>query len=151
VLNEPGVKIILTKLLPDCPLPENCYNESIIVDDYNWNIPPSDSSFGTLYFKRINKQFLDSTSFRIADSSDYSFFLNELLEGARERDEKEIIDICYNPRHAILFVNNKDEIIAVHEICFECNHTKVAIRTSEMRHNSSSSFKEMFRKYQLFE
>lgn len=151
LFNSSDFEIFLVKLLPDCDENNNCYAESIIIDDYNWKTPVSDSTFGQFYFQKVNYQLIDSASIIPVDSNDYRFFLSELLEGPRKRDKNEIIDVCYNPRHAVLFKDEQDKIIAVHEICFECGHTKVAMFTSEIRHNSSFPFLKLFRKYQLME
>lgn len=150
VFNQSAFSISLVKLLPRCKNSGNCYNESLIKEDYNWNTPVSDSTFGDQYFKGVFYQYIDSSSIVEIDTSDYSFFLKELVNGKRKTYKNEIVDMCYNPRHAVLYLNNNGEIIAVHEICFECGHTKSALFTTEMRHNSSSSFRKMFIKYGLF-
>ncbi len=149
VFNTLEIKIALIKLLPHCNDEGKCYPESIINDDFNWNTHISESDFGVLYFRRVNYQYIDSTSLTEIDPSDYAFFLTKLLEGPRKLEDNEVINMCYIPRHAVLFINSLDEIIAIQEICFECGHTKVAISTTDMRHQSSSAFVQMFRKYKL--
>lgn len=39
-------------------------------------------------------------------------------------NQSNAITLCYNPRNAILFYNDQDEVISYLEICFECDHVR---------------------------
>jgi hypothetical protein len=148
VFKEIKPAIFLVKLKPHC---ENvdCYEESIIETEFNWGKSKPDSIFAAEYFKGINKSLIDSTSIIEVNHEDYEFLLKKLLSGPKKLDENEVINICYNPRHAVIFKDEQGKIVAIHEVCFECGNTKVAIYTSKMHHSSSSEFKKIFEKYGL--
>jgi hypothetical protein len=144
------LEIFLAKLKPLCE-DGHCYEESIIETETNWEKSKKDSIFAAEYFTGINERLIDSSSLVKVKKKDYEILLTELLSGPKKMAKNEVVNICYNPRHAILFKDKLGKIIAIHEICFECGNTKVAIYTSEMHHSSISVFKEIFKKYGLLE
>lgn len=148
VFSNINPKIYLVKLKPYCH-DGDCYEESIIQSEFDFKKSKSDSIFAAEYFKGINKSLIDSSSITEVRKEDYAFLLKELLSGPKKLEENVVVNICYNPRHAIIFKDEQDKIVAIHEICFECGNTKVAIYTSEMHHSSISAFKQIFQKYGL--
>ena len=148
VFSNINPKIYLVKLKPYCP-DGDCFEESIIEYEFDFKKSKSDSIFAAEYFKGINKSLIDSTSIIEVNHEDYEFLLKKLLSGPKKLDENEVINICYNPRHAVIFKDEQGKIVAIHEVCFECGNTKVAIYTSKMHHSSSSEFKKIFEKYGL--
>jgi hypothetical protein len=63
--------------------------------------------------------------------------------------ENEIIAMCYNPRHAVLFYNTEGKISGIYEICFECNNVKIGIMGTIMFPKSSTYLKSLFSKSEL--
>jgi hypothetical protein len=59
---------------------------------------------------------------------------------------KNWVAACYDPRHSILFYNEKDEIFGYIEICFECNRVE---STSNLKFISECvlSQEELFKEY----
>ncbi len=148
LFNTSQITILITKLLPVYE-GESCYEESIIIEEFDWEKSKQDSIFAGEYFTGVRYWLIDSLSVTQIDSVDYQFFLQEILEGPRKLNENELIDLCYNPRHAVIFKDENNNIIAIQEICFECHHTKVAIYTSAIHHNTSFPFKALFKKYHM--
>jgi hypothetical protein len=140
--------IYLVKLKPYC-YEGDCSEESIIETEFNWKKSESDSIFAAEYFKGINKSLIDSTSTCEVSNEDYEFLLSELLSGPKKLEKNVVVEICYNPRHAVIFKDEQSKIVAIQEVCFECGNTKVAIYTSEMRFSNSFLFKGLFEKYDL--
>jgi hypothetical protein len=55
---------------------------------------------------------------------------------------------CYQPRNAIVFYDKSNEIIAVIEICFECEKMQFFPKTFELDYDCTDKF-ELFRKFFL--
>ncbi|RXR28896.1 hypothetical protein EQG68_13770 [Flavobacterium piscinae] len=53
---------------------------------------------------------------------------------------------CYNPRHSIIFYNEKNEIFGYIEICFECNRTKSSTNLNFISECALSQ-EELFKKF----
>ncbi|PHR26155.1 MAG: hypothetical protein COA38_15585 [Fluviicola sp.] len=66
-----------------------------------------------------------------------------------DHDENRLINICYNPRHAILIKDAADKIIGVYEVCFECDKSKVAFSRLEWLDGIPSVISGIFWRYGL--
>lgn len=64
---------------------------------------------------------------KVLDSADYFPTINAAL-GKRESVE---VNLCYDPRHALVFMDSMDQIIGIYEICFSCAKSRVAFRDVE--------------------
>lgn len=53
----------------------------------------------------------------VLNSTQINKLKNELINSEVENWEA----ACYNPRHAIIFYNNKNEVFGYVELCFDCN------------------------------
>jgi hypothetical protein len=61
------------------------------------------------------------------DSADCFSAINAAL-GKRESD---VVNACYDPRHALVFMDSMDQIIGINEICFSCGKSRIAFRNVE--------------------
>jgi hypothetical protein len=55
---------------------------------------------------------------------------------------------CYQPRNAIIFYNKSSEIIAVIEVCFECEKMQFFPKAFKVNYDCTNKF-ELFRKFFL--
>lgn len=151
LFHDTTTTIIIIKLLPDCDEKGNCYPESIIRENFNREQQLADSvDVFDSYFAGVKKYLIDFSSAVKVDSADYPFFLLQLLHPEISTDNQASL-ICYEPRHAVLFLNAKKEIVAVHEICFECGKTIVSIYANRLHDQTAKPFKSVFQKYGLLE
>ncbi len=50
--------------------------------------------------------------------------LEKILLGYESIDNKVVAAMCYNPHHAIIWINQEGKVEAFLEICFECNRNR---------------------------
>lgn len=149
LLHDSPFTIELVKLLPECPYPNRCFPNSIILENYQPERQLSDSlDIFDAYFTGVKQSLIDPENRVAISTDDYPFFIQQLLAPTDRGPESPVL-MCYEPRHAVLFYNEKKEIIAVHEICFECKKTIVGIYTSRYHESQTELFKHYFRKYGL--
>jgi len=147
ILNQSEFTISLVSLKPECETPQSCYEESIIIDDYDWDVQPEDSMFGITYVKRFRIDLIDSIV--PLEVNDYGDVMREVLMGDKlwEGEGYQIMNMCYNPRHAVVIIDSSETICGVYEICFECGKSKVAFSRVETVEGIPSSIYKVFKKY----
>lgn len=151
ILHHSIISIELVKLLPVCDEKGNCYTASCIREDFNHQQQLADSvDYFDSYFAGVNTLHIDFLNAQKVEPSDNFFFLKQLLQPEIVTNTTTSL-ICYEPRHAVIFYNEKKEIIAVHEICFRCDKTTVGIYANRLYDRSSAVFKSLFKKYGLYE
>lgn len=98
-----------------------------------------------------NKKLVDPSGFKervLLNEKQKQNLFNSLF--IRETKECEVA-MCFDPRHAILFYNEKLEIIANIEICFECGNSYSTFKHNELCYEGlapiSNIFKEAGIKY----
>jgi hypothetical protein len=121
----------------------NSYEESIIIEGDPYPLKHFDSIVFEYKYRGVDKEFITSEHF--LDSSEIRLALSEMFNGS----ENEIIAMCYNPRHAVLFYNTEGKISGIYEICFECNNVKIGIMGTIMFPKSSTYLKSLFSKSEL--
>lgn len=147
VLNHEAFTISLVSLKPQCDSPNDCYESTVILDDYNWDTPVEDPSFGDLFVERIMTERFDSIV--PLDSADYEPVVSNVLFGESLEDAILVRDICYNPRHAIIFQNKEEKILGVYEVCFECRKSKIGFHRTEYIEGDSTIISDLFIRYGL--
>lgn len=151
LFHHSDIHIQLVKLLPACNEKGNCFPETIIREDFNMQRQIADSvDIFDSYFAGVKKELIDFSRAVKVDKSDYTFFLQQLLQPETNADNPVSL-ICYEPRHAVLFTNASNEIIAVLEICFRCNKTVVSIYANRLYDNNAELFRSIFHRYGLLE
>lgn len=145
LFNHVELNIELVQLLPICEN-NDCYEGSIVLATPNKQRSDLDSIFAAEYFIGVESSRIDTTNSVKVNKEDFPFILNQLLIGPQKLANNELINNCYNPRHAVLFKDQNNTIIAIQEICFECGHTKVAIYTSQINYNTSFAYFELFKR-----
>ena len=149
LLHDSEIKIQLVKLIPVCDENRPCYAESIIMEDFNMERQIADSvDYFDSYFRGVKKELIDFSSAVNVEVSDYPFFLKQLLQPDIISDNRNSL-ICYEPRHAVLFINAQNDIVAVEEICFECGKTIIGIYANNLTDGTDEIFKPVFRRYGL--
>lgn len=83
-----------------------------------WSFKIKDSSYNLIYFSHEEKVLTDKEVNQLSDL----FFNYTLPNNAQVNPEEQIY--CYTPRNAILFLNDKEEIVACIEVCFSCRRMK---------------------------
>jgi len=116
----------------------NSYTESIILEGKAYEMVHFDSMVFEFRFKGIDKEFIKSEVF--LDSSETRMALTEMFNGSKN----EIISMCYNPRHAVIFYNSKGKVTGIYEICFECSNVKIGIIGTAIFAKNSSYLKSLF-------
>ena len=146
-------QIYLVQLRPSCDdgkkrktIPPNskrkkidCYPSSVIQIVYTKN-PWKDSVFG---FDR-SRMF----KWKKLKAADYFQTINVAL--GKRVSENSIVQVCYEPRHAIVFLDSMNQIIGIHEICFMCAKSQIAFRDVEYVNLFTDDFlylKRLFVKY----
>jgi hypothetical protein len=119
----------------------NSYEESIIIEGDLYPIKHFDSIVFEYKYRGIDKEFIKSEYF--LDSAETRLAFDEMFNGV----ENEIITMCYNPRHAVLFYDEKGKISGIYEICFECDNVKFGIVGIVMFARSSPYIQSLFEKY----
>lgn len=120
----------------------NSYEESIIKEGNPKPFPQHSDSFIFEYeYRGVDKEFVGPEVF--LDSTEIKLALREMFSGI----ENDIIDMCYVPRHAVLFYSSDGEISGIYEVCFECSNVKVGIVGTTMFNKSSPYLRELFEKY----
>jgi hypothetical protein len=122
-------------------LKNNSHEESIIIEGNPYPLKHIDSMVFEYRFHRIEKEFIQSELF--LDSAETKLALNEMFNGVKN----EIIDMCYNPRHAVVFYNSDGEVSGIYEICFECSNVKIGIVGTLLIPRLSPYLKGLFQKY----
>lgn len=147
LLRSDSIEISLVKIKPYCESSGDCYQESIINDTRDPNARISDSLYGELYFTGVRKELIDTTV--SLNQGDYNTIMANVLKGESAPDPNQIVNWCYNPRHAVLIKDTKGTIIVIYEICFECNNSKIGLIKSEMINDSANRMLPLFKKYGL--
>lgn len=153
-------KISVTQLSPLCenkkrkrPVPNHkfsktdCYMESIIIleqtivrkDDTTYHAPNK-----TIVGFEMDKFYRE----REIDTVDY----NAIILATLGKRESYSINMCYNPRHAVVFYDKDNRIIGLYEICFECGNATLGFLEEDlfsMQSDDYSILKELFVKYKL--
>ena len=120
----------------------NSYEESIIFEGDPYPFPNHIDSFIFEYeYRGVDKEFIKSEVF--LDSTEIKLALREMFNG----EENDIMNMCYMPRHAVLFYSSKGEITGIYEICFQCSNVKVGIVGTAMFNKSSPYLRELVEKY----
>lgn len=144
VLNASEFTISLASLKKYCDSSNSCYEVSIIEEAHDL----SDSLLWNPLVERIQTNLFDSIV--SLNKADYSIVLEEILMGnPPSDDEYQLINICYNPRHAILIKDMSDKIIGVYEVCFECGKSKVAFSRVEWIEGIPDTIYGIFSRYGL--
>lgn len=145
ILNQSEFTISLVSLKPVCEAPDQCYEESIILEDLDLSF--SDSIFWVGHVERFRMDLFDSIV--PLEVKDYGDVMRVILMGIKpwEGEGDQIINMCYNPRHAIVIIDSAENVCGVYEICFECGKTKVAFSRIETVEGISSSIYGIFKKY----
>jgi hypothetical protein len=117
------------------------YEQSIIRERYASNLEHVDSVIFTRKFLGVDSEFIGAEHF--LDSTETKMALKEMFNGK----ERSIVDMCYIPRHAILFYNANDDIVGIYEICFECKNVKIGIIGTKKFSKYSPFIKSLFLKY----
>jgi hypothetical protein len=120
----------------------NSYEESIIWEGDPYPFPQHVDSFIFEYeFRGVDNEFIGSEVF--LDSTEIKPALREMFNGV----ENDIIEMCYMPRHAILFYSSDGKISGIYEICFQCSKVKVGIVGTAMFNKSSPYLRDLVEKY----
>ncbi|NOQ72702.1 MAG: hypothetical protein GQ574_11900 [Crocinitomix sp.] len=117
------------------------YEGSIIKFGKRYKMKHLDSMVFHERFEGIQKEFIQSEF--ILDSAETRMAFSEMFNGAKN----EIMDMCYIPRHAVVFYNAKGKITGIYEICFECSNVKIGIVGIRMFARYSPYIKSLFEKY----
>ena len=120
---------------------KHSHEESIIRIGKYYPFKHIDSMIFESEFDGIDREFIKSEMF--LDSAEIKFALNEMFNGV----ENNIIDMCYSPRHAVLFYNAAGKVSGIYEICFECSNVKVGIVGIIMFPKNSPYLRELFEKH----
>ena len=119
----------------------NSYEESIIVEGTRYEMVHFDSIVFENKIIKIDKEFIQSEV--ILDSIETRMALKEMFNGSKN----EIINLCYIPRHAVIFYNAKGKITGIYEICFECSNVRIGIVGTVMFARNTPYIKTLFEKY----
>lgn len=126
---------------------KGCYEETVITSKNIFRIDDDPRSIETIVtgfdLNRIYK-------WKEIDTIDYNLTIVSTL-GKRK---SEVYNMCYNPRHAILFLDSNDTILGLYEICFECGNGKIAFNNVESINIYGEDYralKKMFLKYGYIE
>jgi hypothetical protein len=83
------------------------------------------------------------------DSTDYS----SVIQACMGRRESDIMTMCYEPRHAAVFLDDVGKIVGIYEICFECGSGKLAFDNIDFISMNGADYKilkSLFDKYKFF-
>lgn len=122
-------------------LKNHSYEESIIIEETEYEKKHFDSIVFEARYIGIERKFIQSEV--LLDSAEIRIALNEMFNGT----ENELMMMCYNPRHAIIFYDSAGKVSGIYEICFECSNVKVGIVGTLMFNKSSPKIKVLFEKY----
>ncbi len=121
---------------------ENSYEgESIVIAGEPYPFVHFDSMVFEYRYGGIETEFIAKEI--ILDSTELRLALTEMFNGA----ENTYIDLCYAPRHAVLFYNPQGEISGIYEICFRCDNVLFGITGVDMVSKSSPYIQSLFTKY----
>lgn len=147
LLNSDSIEIILVKLKPICEDGDDCYEETIINDSRDPNARFSDSLYGTLYFTSVRRELIDTVV--PLNKEDHEKMIELVLEDDYKLDPNQLINWCYNPRHAAIIKDSKGIILAIYEVCFECDNIKIGLIRSRMIYSGTNRVRSLFKKYNL--
>ena len=119
----------------------NSYEESIIIEGDPYPLKHFDSIVFEYKFKGVDKEFIKSEHY--LDSTEIRLALDEMFKGL----ENDIIKLCYNPRHAVLFYNAEGKISGIYEVCFECNNVTIGFVGTVKFARLSPYLQTLFEKY----
>lgn len=89
--------------------------------------------------KKMNLSKFGDTISRTLDNSQIDF-LAKILSGKLNRDTLPDPADCHNPRHNIIFLNDKDSVLNYISVCFEC----ITMRSSKPHKASFNNFADFF-------
>ena len=154
-------KIFLTQLRPYCEdgelretippnsqnQPKDCYTESVIISDLKF-IPEVDS----LFLSEAVVRFDTTRMYRWSelDSADYK----SVIEASLGKRNSDILNMCYDPRHAIIYLDSSSKILGIYEVCFECSNAKIAfdhVHSISIYKDDYKTLKSLFRRYKYLE
>lgn len=147
ILNRGDFIISLASLKKECETPERCYEVSIIEERY---VVLTDTLLWYPKVRRIRTDLFDSIV--ELEVVDYELVLSEILLGnvpPVEDGTPQLMNMCYNPRHAILIKDKADKIIVAYEVCFECGKSKVAFSRVETVEGIPDAIDGIFNRYGL--
>lgn len=119
----------------------NSFEESIIREGESFPFKHFDSIVFEKKFLGVDKEFIESEYF--LDSTERKLTLKEMFNG----EKPELVNMCYIPRHAVLFYDHEDRVTGIYEICFECGKVKIGIVGTRMFSKFSPYIKSLFKKY----
>ncbi|WP_159038484.1 hypothetical protein [Brumimicrobium mesophilum] len=119
------------------------HRESIIIDGRIENKSSSAYKIFQSRFYRVDIEFIQNEVF--LDSTETKIAMKEMFNG----DDSDIVNMCYIPRHAVIFYNPNGKAIGVYEICFECSNVKIGIVGTKMFSRNSPYIRSLFSKYKI--
>ena len=111
--------------------------------DYGFHFKTESDSFKTTNnFTFLNSDF----NLLLPVSDSINIGIEKLKNSLINCKTKNWVAACYDPRHSILFYNEKDEIFGYIEICFECNRVE---STSNLKFISECALsqEELFKEF----
>lgn len=125
-----------------------CYQESLINSTLVY-FTQNDSIIDTLCsIEKIDfNRIYDEVAIETTDFED-------VYRAALGKRESNVINMCYEPRHIILFKDSSENILGICEVCFECGNTTLAFECAELINIYEDDYfilKKLFRKYELIE
>lgn len=122
-------------------LKNNSHEETIIREGERYPFVHRDSIVFSYKYLGVDTEFIKSKVF--LDSTETNIALEELFDG----EKPELVDMCYIPRHAILFYDKNDKLTGITEICFECGKVKFGIVGVRLFSKYLPEIKQLFDKY----
>lgn len=89
-------------------------------------------------FSRIDREFIETE--RFLDRNETKLALKEIFNG----EIRDIVDMCYMPRHAVLFYNKDGRVSGIYEICFECSNATIGIVGTKLISKKSPYIRSLF-------
>jgi hypothetical protein len=122
---------------------KSIYQELIIVEGEidNQSSPANKIFQGRFY--RVDYEFTENEVF--LDSIETKLALKEMFNG----EDSDIVNMCYIPRHAVIFYDSNGKSIGIYEICFECSNVKIGIVGTKMFSRNSPYIESLFAKYEM--
>lgn len=121
---------------------ENAYDgSSVIMPSDDYPLLHSDSFAFEDKFTQVDMEFVGTEVF--LDSSETKLILCEMFNG----EKNDYMDLCYAPRHAVLFYNRFGEVTGIYEICFDCGNVKLGTVGVDLISKSSPYIQSLFTKY----
>lgn len=116
----------------------NSNPESIIYSGNKDQLTTEEAELFNNKFIRIDREFIQTEKF--LDSIETNLALKEIFNG----QVRDIVDMCYLPRHAVLFYNKEGRVSGIYEICFECSNVKMGIVGTKLISRKSPYIRSLF-------